>query len=345
MNADIDAVIQHALHIGERGNIVKRYKEAEDAVRTGVNLDLPVYCDASHVQQALENHLDELNTTPVEVSMVRKGGEFIISESHDGRTLRMDETVQAVVDALNTHDWTQTEAVAEMCVDVTPAIHTTEELEVVKDLLGSYSTSYYGSSNNRIANIETGAAKIDNYVLWPGECFSFLSMTVPFTEDNGYRMAGTYAGGKSVDGMGGGICQVSSTLYNAVLRAELTIVNRVNHMMTVGYVPISADATIANPDTDFVSEMIMNILYFWKFMLMVAVCMPMFTAWKPDRQTERLILSVLQSRRLSLEMMSLHMTGQNRPGIQRSRKMHTQDMWLLYISMYMLMVCRQKKFW
>ena len=65
-------------------------------------------------------------------------------------------------------------------------------------------------------------------------------------------MAGTYAGGKSVDGMGGGICQVSSTLYNAVLRAELTIVNRVNHMMTVGYVPISADATIANPDTDFV---------------------------------------------------------------------------------------------
>lgn len=252
MNADIDAVIQHALHIGERGNIVKRYKEAEDAARTGINLDLPVYCDASHVQQALENHLDELNTTPVEVSMVRKGGEFIISESHDGRTLRMDETVQAVVDALNTHDWTQTEAVAEMCVDVTPATHTTAELEVVKDLLGSYSTSYYGSSNNRIANIETGAAKIDNYVLWPGECFSFLSMTVPFTEDNGYRMAGTYAGGKSVDGMGGGICQVSSTLYNAVLRAELTIVNRVNHMMTVGYVPISADATIANPDTDFV---------------------------------------------------------------------------------------------
>ena len=252
MNADIDAVIHHALHIGERGNIVKRYKEAEDAARTGINLDLPVYCDASHVQQALENHLDELNTTPVEVSMVRKGGEFIISESQDGRTLRMDETVQAVVDALNTHDWTQTEAVAEMCVDVTPATHTTEELAVVKDLLGSYSTSYYGSSNNRIANIETGAAKIDNYVLWPGECFSFLSMTVPFTEDNGYRMAGTYAGGKSVDGMGGGICQVSSTLYNAVLKVPgLDVVERHQHSNDVPYIKDGKDAAVAYGSYDF----------------------------------------------------------------------------------------------
>lgn len=251
LSADIDTVIEHAMHVGERGNIIQRYKEAEDAGRLGIHLKFPVYCDENHVREMLEAHLDELNTDPVEVSMVRKGGQFIISESHDGRNVYLDETAGQITAAIN-EQWDKQDLSVEMTADIVPAKHTTEELTVVKDLLGGYSTSYYGSSANRITNIENGAQKIDNYILWPGESFSFLSMTVPFTEDNGYRMAGTYAAGRSVDGMGGGICQVSSTLYNAVLRAELTIVNRMNHMMTVGYVPISADATIANPDIDFV---------------------------------------------------------------------------------------------
>ena len=81
--------------------------------------------------------------------------------------------------------------------------------------------------------------------------FSFTEKVTPFTSDNGYYIAGGYASGRNVDSMGGGICQVSSTLYNTVLRSELTVVERTNHMMTVGYVPLGADATIAEPTIDF----------------------------------------------------------------------------------------------
>lgn len=73
----------------------------------------------------------------------------------------------------------------------------------------------------------------------------------PFTAENGYAMAGSYLNGEVVDSMGGGICQVSTTLYNAVLRAELEVVERSPHSMTVHYVELSEDAAIAGTYKDF----------------------------------------------------------------------------------------------
>ena len=115
----------------------------------------------------------------------------------------------------------------------------------VKDLLGTFSTSLTSSNANRIKNVNSASNYIDGTVLYPGEEFSTHDVIAPFTAERGYAEAANYVNGEIVDGMGGGVCQVSTTLYNAVLRAELEVTERAPHSMTVSYVKLSEDAAIA----------------------------------------------------------------------------------------------------
>ncbi len=123
--------------------------------------------------------------------------------------------------------------------------------EAFPDLLATYTTNYSSSNANRSNNIALATAKINGTVLMPGDVFSYNGTVGKRTVSAGFREAGAYVNGKTVNEVGGGICQVSSTLYNSVLRANLEIVSRTNHMFTVGYVPIGADATVSWGGPDF----------------------------------------------------------------------------------------------
>ena len=112
-------------------------------------------------------------------------------------------------------------------------------------MLGTFTTSYKSSNANRSGNIATGCKHINGVTIYPGETFSVGEAVTPFSEANGYYMAGSYLNGQVVDSLGGGICQVSTTLYNAVLLSELQVDERYNHSMIVSYVDPSADAAIA----------------------------------------------------------------------------------------------------
>ncbi len=116
----------------------------------------------------------------------------------------------------------------------------------MKDLLGSFTTSYSTSNSNRSANVANGCRLINGTLLYPGDEFSTCDTVTPFTQQNGYYLAGSYLNGKVVDSLGGGICQVSTTLYNAVLLSELEVTERYNHSMIVTYVRPSADAAISD---------------------------------------------------------------------------------------------------
>lgn len=98
--------------------------------------------------------------------------------------------------------------------------------------------------------MQNGASKINGSVVYPGDSFSVYEAVSPFDAENGYELAGSYENGTTVETYGGGICQVSTTLYNAVIRAELDITERFNHSMIVGYVDPSADAAIAGTYKD-----------------------------------------------------------------------------------------------
>lgn len=118
------------------------------------------------------------------------------------------------------------------------------------DTLGSYST-YYGAGGNRGANVERAGSLINGKVLAPGEVFSFNDTVGKRTTQNGFFTAKEYVNGQSVDGIGGGTCQVSTTLYSAVLYADMNIVERECHMMTIAYAPLGQDATVADGSIDF----------------------------------------------------------------------------------------------
>ncbi len=244
------SVIDALSKIGSGGNILKRYKELTDVKNDHAVYKVVFSFDKDALTGILNERAGEVNRDPQDAVLVRHGGQLIITDEKNGRTLKIAETVNKVSEAMG-EGWNREDVTVAMALDETAPAHTAQELSIVQDVLGTYTTSFGGSSYNRIENIKNGAAKIDETILYPGDEFSFTQAVAPFTADNGYYMAGAYASGKNIDSMGGGICQVSSTLYNTVLRSELTVTERTNHMMTVGYVPLGADATIAEPTIDF----------------------------------------------------------------------------------------------
>lgn len=123
--------------------------------------------------------------------------------------------------------------------------------EAFPDLLGAFSTTYSTRNTNRSTNIRLASEKVNGIVIMPGETFSYNTTVGKRTAAAGFKSAAVYAGGEVTTGIGGGICQVSSTLYNAVLLANLEIVERHNHGFNPGYVPASRDATVSWGGPDF----------------------------------------------------------------------------------------------
>ncbi len=124
-----------------------------------------------------------------------------------------------------------------------------ESLEKVQQRLGTYATGFHGSGE-RYKNISVACGSINNTVLWPGEEFSFNETTGPRTAERGYLPAPIIISGSFDIGYGGGVCQVSSTLYNAALKAHLAIVERHAHSKPIHYVPPGKDATVSYGDQD-----------------------------------------------------------------------------------------------
>lgn len=130
---------------------------------------------------------------------------------------------------------------------------TTNELgtEAFPDLLSTFSTNYYIANVNRTKNLELSAGKINGTILAPGEVFSYNKVVGERTIAAGFKNAAIFENGKVVDGLGGGICQISSTLYNSVLLANLEIVSRTNHGFLTSYLKAGRDATVVYGAIDF----------------------------------------------------------------------------------------------
>lgn len=123
--------------------------------------------------------------------------------------------------------------------------------EAFPDLLSSYSTKYAASNRDRTTNLILAANKINGTVLMPGETFSYNKVVGARTIAAGYKEAPIYVNGEVVDGLGGGICQITSTLYNAVVYANLEVTERSNHQFVPSYVTASRDATVVYGAIDF----------------------------------------------------------------------------------------------
>ncbi len=135
-------------------------------------------------------------------------------------------------------------------VVIEPQIQKVDDSALFGDTLSTFTSKISDSDSNRLNNVRKAAQSINGVVLNPGELFSYNDTLGPVTAATGYKSANVYSGGKIEKGIGGGVCQVSSALYSALLLADMEIVTRYNHSLIVGYVPYGQDATVSSGDID-----------------------------------------------------------------------------------------------
>ena len=250
VTADVDSAVEKAQAVGKSGSLIRRYKETQDLKKSDVVIDMKLQVDKQKTANLLYANGDSLNVKAVNMGLKRENGAFTIIDGQDGQEVDYVQSVYAINDFL-VDQWDGSNNTIQLVVNDVKPEGSEEELAKVKDVLGTFTTTFPLNSAGRTQNVTRGCESINGSVVYPGEEFSADAAMRPYTEDNGYALAASYSNGTTVESFGGGICQVSTTLYNAVIRAELEVTARFNHSMTVGYVDLSADAAIAGDYKDF----------------------------------------------------------------------------------------------
>ncbi|MCR5272781.1 MAG: VanW family protein [Lachnospiraceae bacterium] len=246
--ADTD-VVKEALTLGKSGSLLTRYLAKKDLENSPKYYELCFTLNENLITTAISENEESLTTEAIDSTLKREDGVFTVVEGQNGVAVNYSESVAAVIDYIE-NGWSKTSGSVTLSETVEEPQGTAEELSKVKDLLGSYSTDFSSSAAGRYKNVQNGAEKINGTVIYPGDQFSVYETVSPFDAENGYELAGSYENGTTVQTYGGGICQVSTTLYNAVIRAELQVDERHEHSMIVSYVKPSADAAIAGTYKD-----------------------------------------------------------------------------------------------
>jgi len=237
-------LVTEALELGTYGNVIQRYKMLKDLEHDNYTLEVQFDFDIQAINSILAEECTQFDQEAIDVSLKRENDTFQVVEGQTGYLLDVETSIDLVYEYL-TEGWDYQACSIALDILIDEPKGSAEELAAVTDVLGTFTTSYSTSGASRSANVENGCRLINGTTLYPGDEFSTYENVAPFTEKNGYYMAGSYLNGKVVDSLGGGICQVSTTLYNAVLLSELEVTERHNHSMIVAYVDPSADAAIA----------------------------------------------------------------------------------------------------
>lgn len=234
------------------GSLVRQYMARKDLEQSPVKMNLEVQTDPAKVKAFVDEKCQGITAQAQDASITRENGQFVITDSVVGKAVDTAATESALNDAITgaLADGGKSEIhVTAAVTEEQPRIKT-EDLATIQDVLGTFTTDFSSSGAARSTNLTVGAEKINGHLLMPGETLSGYECLQPFTTANGYRAAAAYENGQVVDSIGGGVCQIATTLYNMALNAELEITQRQNHSMIVTYVKPSQDAAIAGTYKD-----------------------------------------------------------------------------------------------
>ena len=243
---DIEGALAAAYNIGRKGNYFVRLKEKGEER----HLYAEWVFDEAKAKSVLKGIAEAVFKEPVSASVsIGSKGEIILHPSSAGRVLDIERSVDSLRDSLGDLLNDSQKLIIE---DIPPAVSTADaEAWGINGIIASYTTIFSESVTNRAANVHLAAEALDNAVVWADEEFSFNETVGPRTTAVGYRKAKIIKGDEFIDGIGGGVCQVSSTLYNAVLVAGLEVTERFPHSLPVDYVPAGKDATVSYGFIDF----------------------------------------------------------------------------------------------
>ncbi len=252
-------IVQRVMKMGNKGNIwqrynMRKYMDTNDSIVFEMNLAV----NEDAVRQMVEARCVPLNIQRQDMTLqLGEDGALHPTDKTDGEYVDVDRTVTAICDYMN-NDWHGGYGEIDATITIDPATGDAEKYSKVTDVLGHGVTTFTVDEENEARNINlaVGVSRINGTIVYPGEEFSALSKLEPFLPEAGYVGAPSYEMGSVIDTYGGGACQVSTTLYRAVLEAELLVTERCAHSMIVSYVEPAMDAAVAEgiKDLRFVND-------------------------------------------------------------------------------------------
>lgn len=243
----IDKAIEDAYNIGRNGSIFKRlYTIASTGFRK-ITINPQIYYDRNKLKSLLYKIKNEVDMEACNASLNFKNGKISFIEEKTGTELDIDTNMDLIENRIINNDF----GPVELTVSRKTADIKLDDIKEIKDVLSSFSTKFSLSDSGRSHNIRIASDRINNTIIMPGQIFSMNTALGPRTSENGYREAPVIFQNELVQGTGGGVCQVTSTLYVTSLKAMMDSIERSPHSRPLGYVPAGQDATIAEGSLDF----------------------------------------------------------------------------------------------
>jgi len=228
---------------------VEQQKTLDEIQRKpGTSLASTMSVDPAKASQALQEKLKQFSRPAKDASYKIEKDQFVVTPAESSRTVDIDK----LINDLQKVSLSNVPKRIDIPIVEKPAAVTTEAVQALAfdTVIGEFTTKFSVAEKNRTANLTKAAMTMDRKVIRPGETFSFNATTGPRNHETGYKDALVIINDEYVQGPGGGVCQVSSTLYNAILLSNLQIVERFPHAIAISYIPQGQDATVNYPNID-----------------------------------------------------------------------------------------------
>ncbi len=243
---DPASMVRQAYSIGRMGNLLQRIRMQFLAINGGEKNPLGLHADEVKIRSIVSVVADSVDRQAVDATILETVNGVEISRDQTGRRTDREATLKALVRAVETGN----EDEIPLSVMNIPASIRVQDLQGIDSIIASFATVYDSTDENRSRNIQIAASKLSGVLLKSGDTLSFNDRVGLRTPKQGYKMAPTLSSAGTVMDWGGGVCQVSSTLYNAALLADFDVVERSAHYQPPVYVPLGQDATVADGKID-----------------------------------------------------------------------------------------------
>lgn len=243
----IDEIVDNALNYGKDKNLFQKNSLIEGNKIT--ELDAQITYDENQLLAFEEKVKESFNVAPKNAEVTVNSGKVSIKDEVIGKSIDENELHKKLLENIN-GNVDEEKTIEIVLKDTQPKIKA-EDLKKITGKISEYSSSYVNTGDGRVKNMQIAAETVSGTIIMPGEEFSYNELIGDTTPDKGYEKANTYVGDEIVPDYGGGICQVSTTLYRAVMRANIRSTERMNHSMIVSYSEPGLDATVANGYIDY----------------------------------------------------------------------------------------------
>lgn len=248
LTMDNEETIDQALELGKQLGLIRRWQAQLHPVER--NLQPVIYLDSEKVHQVLQGICGTMEQKAVNARLaITAGDQVVVEPSQDGYFIDENLFSSQLIERIQNNQSLK----LDLPVKVEQPEITAGDIRSwgVIGLVGTFTTSFNAQQTNRTHNIATAAEALDGLLVKPGETVSFNTVVGPRGAEEGYKPANVIVGNKLEEDWGGGVCQVSTTLYNAILLADLDVKERSSHSLPVSYVPVGRDAAVAYGVLDF----------------------------------------------------------------------------------------------